>query len=441
MKLRFAFLGLLSLITVSCSYEESFVPEDDYDNSAVEFYATIDEQPDADTKVYADDQLRVLWNKDDRITIFNKYTYGYEYYFKGEDGDTAGAFGKVPNDDFVSGNALDMVYAVYPHSNETKIDNDGIITLTLPAEQTYKDSSFGIGANTMVSRTTDNQLRFKNVGGYLSLKFYGEGVSVSSITLKSNNGELLAGKCTVDMSSGVPVSSLVTENATDEVTLNCDPPLKLPTEKDDAVMVIFVLYPGTLTGGFTVTINTPDGGVFEKSSVNERIIKRSSLTRLGAIEVVPEYEQPNNIIYYTSTDGEIVTPWKADAFGANIVSNEYLVDLGVITFDGDVTDLGSGVFAACSSLASISIPNSVTSIGEQAFVDCSSLTSIKIPDSVTSSIGTGAFSRCRNLTSVSLGNSITSVDDDAFFGCWNLASVSLGSSITSIGRSAFGYCI
>ena len=307
---------LLSALTVSCSLEEiAYSDFDKYDGAT--FYATINEQPDADTKVYADDQLRVLWNADDRITIFNKYTYGYEYYFKGEDGDTAGAFGKVPNDDFVSGNTLDMVYAVYPHSNETKINNDGIITLTLPAEQTYKDSSFGIGANTMVSKTTDNQLRFKNVGVYLSLKFFAEGVSISSITLKGNNGELLAGKCTIDMSSGLPILTMDDGKATDTITLVCDPAVELGNSSSEAIAFWFVLPPVTFSNGITVTVTTSDGGVFEKSTSNKLEIGRSAITKLGALEVVPNYDnvfvefEDDNFKTYcvenfdTNGDGEI----------------------------------------------------------------------------------------------------------------------------------------
>ena len=98
--------------------------------------------------------------------------------------------------------------------------------------------SSSMAANTMVSSTDDNKLKFKNVGGYLSFKFYGKDVSVSSITLKTNNGELIAGDCTVDMSGGLPESSLLADRATDAVTLTCDPPIVLPKEKEEAVIYI-----------------------------------------------------------------------------------------------------------------------------------------------------------------------------------------------------------
>ena len=117
---------------------------------------------------------------------------------------------------------------------------------------------------------------------------------------------------------------------------------------------------------------------------------------------------PNNQIWYTSTDGEIVEPYSGEyneyaeaitTFGVNIVSNTYVDGKGVIEFDGDVTTIGDVAFYECSSLTSITIPDSVTTIGGSAFRGCSSLESVTIPDSVTT-IGSYAFYKCSSLTSV-----------------------------------------
>ena len=55
----------------------------------------------------------------------------------------------------------------------------------------------------------------------------------------------------------------------------------------------------------------------------------------------------NNIIYYTSSDGKIVSPYNKTVFGANYESNKYQNGQGVITFDGDITSIGSSAFANC----------------------------------------------------------------------------------------------
>ena len=188
-------------------------------------------------------------------------------------------------------------------------------------------------------------------------------------------------------------------------------------------------------------------------------------------------EIPNNQIWYTSTDGEIVEPhsgWYnnyADAhttFGVNIVSNTYVDGKGVIEFDGDVTVIGQSAFYNCSSLTSVTIPDSVTTIGWGAFYDCTSLTSVTIPDSVTT-IRYAAFLECTSLTSVTIPNSVTTIENCVFCGCSSLqefngkfasedgrcliidgtlnsfapaglTEYAISDSVTTIGDNAFQFC-
>ena len=145
------------------------------------------------------------------------------------------------------------------------------------------------------------------------------------------------------------------------------------------------------------------------------------------------------IITYTSTDGNIVTPYATDVFGANIVSNTYENGVGTITFDGPVTSIGGFAFDGCSNLASLTIPNSITNIGRAAFQECSSLTSITIPNSVTS-IGDFAFGGCSSLTSITIPNSVISIGERAFVRCYSLTAITIPNSVTNIGESAFTWC-
>ena len=146
---------------------------------------------------------------------------------------------------------------------------------------------------------------------------------------------------------------------------------------------------------------------------------------------------PNNYIYYTSSDGNIVEV-NPDVFGATLISNTY-DDTGVLEFDGDVTSIGDTAFFKCTSLTSITIPDSVTTIGNNAFQGCSSLTSVTIGNNVTE-IGFSAFNTCTSLTSVTIPDSVTTIGGSAFNSCTSLTSVTIGDSVTTIGNYVFQQC-
>ena len=151
---------------------------------------------------------------------------------------------------------------------------------------------------------------------------------------------------------------------------------------------------------------------------------------------------PNNIIYYITSDNDIVRFQNEDVFGgAKIVSNTYssTKGYGTIEFASEVTAIEQAAFKNQSTLTYIVLPNSVTSIGSGAFFNCSGLTSVTIPNSVTS-IGDHAFYYCTGLTSVTIPNSVTSIGGFAFHICSGLTSVTIPNSVTSIGRNAFSGC-
>ena len=280
-------LCLLMFIFFSCERETFMLTVQTSGTSQV-FQAQIENLGDTLTKVYADSQMRVLWNADDRISVFNKRAYNQEYKFMGENGDNAGNFEAVGT--IGEGNGLPSIYAVYPYAFEMSIDGNGLISLFLPAEQTYLANSFGKGANTMVSVTEDNMLRFKNAGGYLSFKFYGEGVSVKSITLMGNNHEKLAGKAAITMSAGDTPTVVMQNDATESITLVCDEPIALNALAENYTEFWFVIPPTTFTKGFTVTVTDILGRVFTQSTSQLVTISRNNLSRMAAMEVVPKYQ-------------------------------------------------------------------------------------------------------------------------------------------------------
>ena len=139
--LLYGVLAVAGLSLLACQNMEQDLSEAvNVPDTRTVFYAEIEQSED--TKVYADEDLMILWHADDRISIFNRYTYNLEYRFGGETGANAGAFWAVPNDDMIVGNALDAIYAVYPYDEQTSISNQGVLSVSLPEKQEYAENRY-----------------------------------------------------------------------------------------------------------------------------------------------------------------------------------------------------------------------------------------------------------------------------------------------------------
>ncbi len=437
MKRLLFFLCLVSAGVSSCSIFEEDIQTPI--NKYTQFYATFEQPSQDETRVYADERLFIRWNADDRIGIFNQSTLNQQYRFIGETGDNAGGFSKVDGAEFVTGNPISHVISVYPYQETTKISEDEVISLSFPGQQSYAHNSFGLGANTMVSVSSDNFLQFKNACGYLMLSLYGNGTSISAIKIKGNNGEKIAGEATITMPvNGVP-SVLMSNNASEEITLSSQNHVVLGSSADESTTFWFTLPPVTFSKGFTIAVKRADGTVLTKTTSKSITISRNNLTKMSPFEVETEGAQPNNIIYYTSSNESIIQPYKKADFGANIVSNNYIDGIGCIVFDGYVTAIGDSAFSSISELTSISLPNSVTRIGNSAFSYCTNLADITLSDSITE-IDHYAFNHCRSLTSIIVPDSVKSIGSSVFNNCSALTQVVLPNGLTNLEGSTFSNC-
>lgn len=247
------------------------------------YFATLESYAEPDTKVYLDENIKIRWDADDRISLFEYSTLGRQYRFTGNTGAVDGEFALV-TDPFATGGEFDYLCGVYPYSTSTKIKNDDLLHLVLPEKQTYRKDSFGPGANTMVSVTEDNPLRFKNIGGYLVLRLYGDGVSVSSIRLEGKNDEKLSGEATMAPAIGVPKITMA-ETAGTSITLTCDNPVELGAVKEKATVFWMVVPPTTFAKGIILTVTDPDGKVCVKETDKDLSIVRNTMFRIAPVEV------------------------------------------------------------------------------------------------------------------------------------------------------------
>ena len=273
--------GMAALVAVSCSVrEENFNTPD---ANAPVFRATFEQPADAGTKVFVNEDLLLRWNVDDRVSIFNKTTANQQYRFMGATGDGEGEFEIVG--DPGTGAAIPYVISVYPYEEATAITAGGALAVTLPATQAYAAHSFGPGANTMAALSADENLQFKNLGGYLRVSLYGAGVQVSSLTLQGNKGEKIAGKATVSMTSAGLPSVAMADDATTAITLTCAEPVALGATEAESVDFWFVVPPVTFSEGFTVTVN---GDAFQKATSKPVTIARNHLSKMAPVEVAAQ---------------------------------------------------------------------------------------------------------------------------------------------------------
>ncbi|MBR3589881.1 MAG: leucine-rich repeat protein [Alistipes sp.] len=459
---------------VGCSMDDITVS---YQTDKSDIYYASFEDFGEESRTYVDENVKLLWHEDDRISLF-RTTLNEQFKFTGTTGDNSGGFSAIPSDEWVTGNVVSTNYAVYPYDATTKLSNDEIIQLTMPAVQHYAENSFGRGANTMVAaseNTSSKFLPFRNLGGYIIVKLYGEDTTIKSIEFKGNNDEIIAGAATAEAKYGyLPVVTML-ESGTTTITLDCgEEGVTISSDSANPTSFWFVVPPITFEGGFTFTITDINGNTFTKSTTKSQTVVRNEVKSMSGFEPTfeGEGEDPevatkpaNNEIWYTNgSTTEATVPYATDVFAANIVSNTYDADkeCWVIKFDEEVTEIGDLAFYNCTSLKNITIPNSVTNIGYRAFSgctslksiiipesvkeieggtfrDCSSLTNVTIPDSVTN-IGDLAFSECTSLTNMTIPDSVTSIGNSAFFGCTSLTSVNIPDSVTTIGGAAFQGC-
>ncbi len=123
---------------------------------------------------------------------------------------------------------------------------------------------------------------------------------------------------------------------------------------------------------------------------------------------------PSNQIWY-STWGYGETPYIDDSsFDQKIVSNIYYWDekLGIITFEGDVTEIKDEGWDYDDRCTKIILPESVTKVGNKGFYKCTRLEKFVAPGLTT--IGEESFAECENLTDFDWGK-LTDIPYKAFY--------------------------
>lgn len=228
---------------------------------------------------------KLSWAENDAIAIFRKQNVFEKHLL---DATTAGSQeGKfAPAEELKSSDVtFEHNVAVYPYSEEVACSySNGVyeVTFEYPATQVYNPALYANGLYSMVAVSSDENLRFKNVGGALKLLLKGD-FAVETITVTGNLNEPVAGEVVVKTSgAGVPEVQL---NGTEtSVTLLCNQPVQL--NESEATPFYIVMPEVEFTEGFTVAINNS----YSIRTNKPRVIERSGMLTMN--EVVPMGSQP-----------------------------------------------------------------------------------------------------------------------------------------------------
>ena len=276
------------------------------------FYASL--EGGDETRTYLDENLKMRWHNDDRITVFCGNDNNAEYAFTGKTGATAGDFQLIVENQTGTGEPVWRNYAVYPYAAATRIDNDGVISLQFPDYQQYAVRSFAPNTNVMVAVSDgldDRFLPFKNAGGFLRLRLYGhQNVMIKSIQLQGNKQEKIAGAATVKAEHNKAPKIEMEDSATATITLLCEDGVWLSSNADDPTEFWFVLPPVDFDEGFTVTITDHLGATMTKTTTKSQKIERNMVKSMATFEVKTSFEdvlaleREALIAFYHALDGD-----------------------------------------------------------------------------------------------------------------------------------------
>ena len=154
MKKLFYSLAVLAAVT-ACNKEIEQQPAPVV-GEGVDFIATFE---DADTRVYLGEDYFYRWEAGDLVSVFTDSNHDK---YKAATGDVVETTLEYVSTTATLGSTLSENYAVYPYNAANTIEN-GVISTTLPAEQTYNPAvPTGINNAIMVSKASGTEFVFKN---------------------------------------------------------------------------------------------------------------------------------------------------------------------------------------------------------------------------------------------------------------------------------------
>lgn len=218
--------------------------------------------------------LTPYWTPSDKIAIFNGVNNEFAATVT-EPSATASFKGEL------AGKGTKNFRAVTPYSPDYTYSSLGstFYGLSIPQEQACVENTYDPNALVAIAQSDDHNLSFRNLGSLVKFTVISDGVT--SVTLRSNNEEVLSGtfEATYSANPGINI-----REGKDEVTLKGD-------FKKGSIYYVVTL-PAALEKGFIVLLN---GSVKSMSVDAPVVLSRSGLVNLGELSLNPgESQLPDN---------------------------------------------------------------------------------------------------------------------------------------------------
>lgn len=259
-RIFFVTVGIIVLAACNKENAPSFTPK------------TINAYVDDELSKTALDGVGVLWENNDRITVFDDDGVNRSSSALQLSSPTKNATFVIPTLDQASG----VFAAVYPLDEDAVYDEYDCVYTTLPSEQVARKGSFGPNSNLAVAgvESSIGDLAFKNVGGILALSISSDVVSeIESVTLSAD--QAMSGPVIVDAAD---FSAIVDEDKSEGVK---SVTLKGTFENGK---YYFSVLPETYTG-LTITFTRSDGATASFSNPNSLEVARNSNIFIGSLTI------------------------------------------------------------------------------------------------------------------------------------------------------------
>lgn len=407
MKVKNMTIAALALLLAACGNDD--ILENNESGNAGKVRMTFTAGISQTRTSLAEDGHAVNWTDGDAIAVYDG-TASNKFPATDIDGSRATFTGEVTD-------GSTAYTAFYPYTNDgTLTFADGTVTFTLPAEQTATEGSFANRLNPSWAQAKDGSknLEFQNLCALVKFTVDDSGLDgVTNLTLSANTAtEKLAGSLTYTIGTdGNDGTLAANDGASQAVTLK--------GTFEAGKTYYFVVAPGTLTGGITLSYTDSSNGLkYLKTTSNAVTLTAGRILNLGKVTFQPEAITDAAFIAAVEEGSEPRIGWTKEDDGTLLLTDANKQAMaGVIVLDvtnKGLTDL-PGIEYFTRLLRLVCTRNNLTSL------DVSGLTKLDDLDCEGNNLTTLDVSGLTRLAHLNCSwNRLTELDITQLDDLWNL---------------------